>query len=738
MARSGDEVDGWRLLAPLGEGHFSPVWRAQRGEEIGALKMSSGSDDSRERLVFEAAALGVLDHPGIPKLLDANTDGDVPYLVMQEARGETLLDRVNNWNKSGRVHGEVEALNIVSRLMSAVAHVHSRSYVHRDIKDANIMLDGETPYLIDFGFCKPAGSRDGRIRDSFWRAGAARFGPLSKLNDPVLAVPSHDVYATGVIAYRLLTGYFPYGEEDSLHELKERYATLRPSTAHEVNRMVSPQFSRLIDRMITQVDNERINSAEASTELEALRDVVGEYSEGVVGAVHGRLVRARRAQFPHVVRDPIGGDIRLTDLEYRVLNTAEMQRLRWIRQLGLTNLVYPGADHSRLSHSIGTVHTAETMMRAIEDESGVRIDADVRATTRLFALTHDVSHIPCGHTIEDQLGLFTRHDENIPRFERLVNSASSELGDVLRESEYGRAVVEMLNPAAASANASIAFQAVAGSMGADVLDYLDRDAYFCGLDHRVDSAIYRQLTIDGSAQAKNHRLVSQVSGKYGIRTDRTLAIDHLLEERYAMFLKVYTHSAKIAADAVLGKALSGGTIASEVTFESLGDETLLRALSGSRKAHVPEYADMLSKRRLPRGVFRTRLAEVLRTNDGEVSRTSIQDFLDQRHLRTARGRTAIEAAIAKEADLGPDRVFFYVPVSPPGYQRAEHWVSEGLRRAPHQTASDLSRRHLNLWEIWVFVDSADPQVRKRVGDAAGAVVGLANMIELPGDRATLI
>lgn len=742
MTESGSttQFGGWTTLKSLGEGTFAAVYLVERDGVQGALKPAvPGAKDAAERLQVESDSLPRFDHPGIPALLDHDLEAAVPYVVMEVAPGDTLRQRIEDWNELGRVHGEVEVLSIIVQLLDAVAHMHTREMVHRDIKDANIMYDGDTVTLIDFGFCKRNGQRDTRMADSLWRAGAARFAPLGKLENHALAVTGQDVFAIGVVAYRLLTGQFPYGTEDGdIPGLKKRYQSFNPPSTHEVNRLVSLSFSRLIDEMLEMDDALRISANDAYTRALDLENSSKEFASETYGPIHGRVIRARRTQFPHVVRDSVLGDIRITDQEYRVLSTESMQRLRWIRQLGLTNLVYPGADHSRLSHSIGAVGTAERMMRAIEDESGTRIDTDVRVATRLYALTHDIPHIALGHTIEDQLGYFVRHDENGPRFDRLLGPGT-DTHRVLELSAEGRAVLDLLDPGSNKPRESFVYQAVAGDMGADVLDYLDRDAYYCGLDHRVDTAIFRQLMIEGRPQSGSQRVISNVTGKYGIRIDRTFAIDSVLTERYAMFLKVYTHSAKIAADAVLDKGLRAfmGKQRSlpESTFESLGDEGLLHLLEGRSSSR--DFARMLLQRRLPRGVYRTRLAESLAANGTTPSHDAIEDHLAGEHLHTPAGRTAMEVRIAKLAKVPVEQVFIYVPRAAPGYKRAQLWVRSGDGTPSRHPVTELPNSHLKLWELWVFVSSDDADTRAAVQRAAENVIGLTNSVTLSERRPAL-
>jgi serine/threonine protein kinase len=204
-------IGEWHVEEELASGDFGTVSRVSNGSTVGAMKLATGAHGpSRARLIVECDALERLSHPRIPRVLHNGLNEDPPHFVMELVPGTTVSRRVETWDKRGRVHGAKETASIIKSLLEILLHVYEAGLVHRDIKDANIMLDGDSAYLIDFGFCKPSGNSDMRTGDSFWRAGAARFSPLSKLDDPTMAVPSHDLYAAGVLAYRLLTGGFPW------------------------------------------------------------------------------------------------------------------------------------------------------------------------------------------------------------------------------------------------------------------------------------------------------------------------------------------------------------------------------------------------------------------------------------------------------------------------------------------------------------------------------------------------
>jgi HD superfamily phosphohydrolase len=161
-----------------------------------------------------------------------------------------------------------------------------------------------------------------------------------------------------------------------------------------------------------------------------------------------------------VITDPVHGDIFITRLEQAILDTRPMQRLRRVRQLGTTHLVYPGATHTRFSHSLGAVRVVQTLLDVVigqrdrphaapdlfydweqearaattTEEDGVKLAsaddeswragfrhklAEATVLARLGALLHDLGHLPFGHTIEDDLELLPSHDENVGRFDYL-------------------------------------------------------------------------------------------------------------------------------------------------------------------------------------------------------------------------------------------------------------------------------------------------------------------------------
>lgn len=731
-------IDQWQVERKLGHGDFATVYLVRSEETTAALKLCPESNNfALERLELEAHALTTLDHPNIPRLLTQGNIGGRPYLVMELAAGDAIQNKIEKNRTLGRLYGDLETLRLMDHLLRALVHVHSSNLVHRDIKDANVLhADGpESIRLIDFGFCKESGTSDIRSSDSFWRAGSPRFSPPAKLDNPAFADPSHDVFAIGVLAYKMLTGRFPWsvGPDQGIAALRQLQVSQPLEPVSETNSFVLPSISSWVSRLL-ELDDRRRPTAE-----EALKDAEEMLRLAAASKDRRGVTRNRYAE---VIRDPIHGDIRLTSYEYRALITREMQRLRTVKQLGLTDMVFPGASHSRLSHSIGCVARVEQILRTIEERDGVRIDQDLRLSARLYALTHDVLHIPFGHTLEDELGLFPRHDKNQARCERLIHDEKSQLGNVLRETEIGQALIPHLaGETTLKTGPMIFIDLVSGIMGADVLDYIDRDAYFCGLDSRIDSAIFRQFRIYALPQAENRRLVSLISGKYGLRVDREYAVETILKERYALFLKVYTHSTKAAASALLGKGLaeemtpikSSRKQIRQEDIEWMSDDVLIHRLAASARPIPKRAAAQLMYRNLPQGVYRgLMLGEPERDERNYRNRLA---WLDSKGIATWEKRREVEIELARQVGIEPYQVIIYCPPKAPGYQQVEHWVTLTKGTSPPQQGSafggEIARRHLGLWELWVFaVDVNDPTQRSRLADVAQDRFGMDNMIKV--------
>lgn len=403
--------------------------------------------------------------------------------------------------------------------------------------------------------------------------------------------------------------------------------------------------------------------------------------------------------------------------------------------------MYPGAEHTRLHHSLGTMYVADKILRHIEDITGRLFDAEERLIARLYALVHDVTHICFGHTLEDELGIYVRHDRNDRRIDRLLLSNKSQVGNLLRSTDYGREVLAYFDPTSSIQRHGHIKELIEGPTGADVLDYINRDSYFCGLDHWVDSAIFRRYSVvqGRTAGLSERHIASRVFGTHGIRLDAEFAIESVFLERYALFLKVYTHPAKTAAGAMLGKAVIHATAGKKPEFgeedlEWMGDDALLVRLAESRRGACKAMAERLLFRDLFKTAFRAPALEPEQRHHEQY--TMRLEKFQKAHLLDPEGRATAEQELAKAAGIDATEIALYCS-GPPGLQKIEQYVEQKpgaaeLRDEVHRPYLRTFERHLGLWNVFVFtsVDSASPAFSK-LGEAAERTFGgLRNQVSM--------
>ncbi len=443
---------------------------------------------------------------------------------------------------------------------------------------------------------------------------------------------------------------------------------------------------------------------------------------------------ARRKRFS-VVRDPVHGDVYLTHEELRLVDTPQFQRLRGVKQLGTTHLVYPGALHTRFEHSLGTVHVSQRMIDAInlafelDPAAGLAISSEETRLIRIAALLHDVTHIPFGHNVEDQDGLFERHD-TARRF-RHAFDRSRPLGRELEELGVREAVLGVLaGPGTEGASEVPAYwgQIVCGTIAADILDYLARDAYFTGLELRVDPRVTSYFKIDRASG----NLFIDLAKRELLREDILSEIVRLLEARYYFSERVYYHHAKVAAGALVARAVElcahAGVLAEgdlyDCTDTSILD-TLDRAASGAGEAlgrEVRELTERLRQRRLYK-----RAAVFPRYENEAVQAQLVERFF------AAGGRQARADAEARIADLvrfatgRQVRLIVYCPAQRMQLKEARihvRWPGEPeiaplaawADRVPR--LGDLEASYRNLWKFYVLADTPDPVVLAKVREVA--------------------
>jgi uncharacterized protein len=249
------------------------------------------------------------------------------------------------------------------------------------------------------------------------------------------------------------------------------------------------------------------------------------------------------------VRDPVHGFIYFNETEMKIVNTPVFQRLRYIRQLAFTHLVYPGAEHSRFAHSMGVMEFAtrmfETLMmkhRGTElrwSEARVRRN---RQLLRLAALLHDTGHPPFSHASEELLPGVT-HEEISRRF--ILAEPIGPLIDEFRK-EHGITrgdVASFFSTENIEPDIVFLKEIFSGEIDADKLDYLYRDSLFTGVHYgRFDyqRLIQSLCLIEHPDEVGNYVMAIEHGGLH--------ALEAMVLARYFMFTQVYFHKVRRAYD----------------------------------------------------------------------------------------------------------------------------------------------------------------------------------------------
>ncbi|MFH0971635.1 MAG: HD domain-containing protein [Candidatus Micrarchaeota archaeon] len=244
-----------------------------------------------------------------------------------------------------------------------------------------------------------------------------------------------------------------------------------------------------------------------------------------------------------IIRDAIHSNIELNELELAILDTPQMQRLRHIRQLALTYLVYPSASHTRFEHSLGTFHLTKLLSdRLFEDKRE-------RELLCLAAMLHDVGHPAFSHLPEELIREHTGKTHEQLGEEKII---SGNIADVLvKNSISPKELLKIYK----SEKAEI----ITSELGTDRMDYLLRDAYFTGVGYSLIDA---------------ERLLFSLAfkeGKLMIQEKGVLAAESLLVSRYLMFNAVYNHHAVRIAKEMLEKALRVAVSHEKIKIEEISD-----------------------------------------------------------------------------------------------------------------------------------------------------------------------
>lgn len=232
-----------------------------------------------------------------------------------------------------------------------------------------------------------------------------------------------------------------------------------------------------------------------------------------------------------IVNDPVWGFIELnSDLHLELIEHPYFQRLRRIKQLGLSSLVYPGANHTRFEHAIGTMHLVRSALDVLK-RKGNKITEEEEEGVMVALLLHDIGHGPFSHALEQSIVQGVSHEE-LSRF--YMDELNREM-----DGRLSLAIDIFLN----CYSKRFLHQLVSGQLDMDRLDFLKRDSFYSGVSEGVVSSerIIQMLNV------QHDQLVVEVKGIY--------SVEKFLIARRLMYWQVYLHKTVLSAEHMMIKLL---------------------------------------------------------------------------------------------------------------------------------------------------------------------------------------
>ncbi len=225
-----------------------------------------------------------------------------------------------------------------------------------------------------------------------------------------------------------------------------------------------------------------------------------------------------------IINDPVYGFISLPfDLIFDIIEHPYFQRLRRIKQLGLTHLVYPGALHTRFHHALGAMHLTGKAIEVIKSK-GHKISKKETKATLIAILLHDIGHGPFSHALEHSIVKNVTHEDISTFFMQALNkefNGKLDMAISIFENKYNKPFLHQL---------------VSSQLDMDRLDYLKRDSFFTG----VSEGIINSDRIISMLNVKDGNLVFDAKGIY--------SIEKFIIARRLMYWQVYLHKTVLSAE----------------------------------------------------------------------------------------------------------------------------------------------------------------------------------------------
>lgn len=262
-----------------------------------------------------------------------------------------------------------------------------------------------------------------------------------------------------------------------------------------------------------------------------------------------------------IINDPVYGFITIDDpLVYDIISHPYYQRLRRIHQMAFASLVYPGAVHTRLHHSLGAYHLMGLALNELRNK-GVDITREEEQAAKIAILLHDIGHGPYSHALERKLIKGVHHEDISILILQLLNEQFNGRLQTAIEIFTGTYSKQFLH------------QLVSGQLDVDRMDYLTRDSFFTGV---IEGAIGYDRIL---------KMLTVHEGQLMIEEKAIYTVEKFLVSRRLMYWQVYLHKTVVAAEKMLVKIIER---ANELMANGIELETASHNLNFFLKEHQPD------------------------------------------------------------------------------------------------------------------------------------------------------
>jgi len=322
------------------------------------------------------------------------------------------------------------------------------------------------------------------------------------------------------------------------------------------------------------------------------------------------------------VRDPIHGHVKLAPEDFFIIDIPPFQRLRSVSQLSFVNRLYPGANHTRFEHCLGAAHLAQKTMENLRDKQDAQelreIDETDIWTVKIAAYLHDIGHLPFSHAVEPvfESVIPGSDDDRTPHekigFEMIMTKYFAEVFRRMNHEfhnldldEKRIAILSTGSKKEVDDSDLFMYEIIHGEpVDCDRLDYLLRDAYYCGVPHGE---------VDVERLVETFTLIARRDGVHlAIDESGLFALEAMAVSRSTMYGAVYGHHTSRKAEGMILRALHHQQEEHRQTLESMlgkTDDFVIELLSkGCRIAKT--IVDGLLYRRFFKGVFDVKISKI--------------------------------------------------------------------------------------------------------------------------------